>query len=53
MMKKVNVGRKGCREGDSESVKQEPEKQQRRGKSDWPGAEKDTGRAEEQVWLTR
>ena len=32
-----------------ESMKQEPEKQQRRGKSDWPGAEKDTGHAEEQV----
>ena len=30
-------------------MKQEPEKQQRRGKSDWPGAEKDTGHAEEQV----
>ena len=34
-------------------VEQEPEKQQRRGKSDWPGAEKDTGHVEEQVWLTR
>ena len=30
-------------------MKQEPEKQQRRGRSDWPGTEKDTGHAEEQV----
>ena len=50
-MKKVNVGRKGCKEGGSENVKQEPEKQLRREKLGWPGAEKDTGRAEEQVRL--
>ena len=50
-MKKVNVGRKGCKEGDRENVKQEPEKQQRRERSDWLGAEKDTGHAEDQVLL--